>query len=134
MQMQMFFLALQQENTHLQQRRQRWQRKHHYLKKDFFQLCRFHLASPQDVLWGSFITHSFIPHGRLLNTADIYVLVCLNKLISGQLFCHDQPAITSCDTSETAPTNYSSLFQRNMHGLDSDESYKKRIFLLYLQL
>ena len=28
---------------------------------------------PADVLWGSFVTHSFLPHGRLLNTADIYV-------------------------------------------------------------
>ena len=33
-----------------------------------------HLFSlPADVLWGSFVTHSFLPHGRLLNTADIYV-------------------------------------------------------------
>ena len=38
---------------------------------------------PADVLWGSFVTHSFLSHGRLLNTADIYVLDCLNKLISG---------------------------------------------------
>ena len=38
---------------------------------------------PADVLWGSFVTHSFLPHGRLLNTADIYVLDCLNKPISG---------------------------------------------------
>ena len=28
---------------------------------------------PADVLWGSFVTHSFLPHGRLLNTADFYV-------------------------------------------------------------
>ena len=28
---------------------------------------------PADVLWGSFVTHSFLPHGRLLNTSDIYV-------------------------------------------------------------
>ena len=40
----------------------------------------------------AFVRHVFIsPHGRLLNTADIYVLVCLNKPISGQLLCHDQP-------------------------------------------
>ena len=26
---------------------------------------------PADVLWGSFVTHSFLPHGRLLNRADI---------------------------------------------------------------
>ena len=38
---------------------------------------------PADVLWGSFVTHSFLPHGRLLNRADIYVLDCLNKPISG---------------------------------------------------
>ena len=38
---------------------------------------------PADVLWGSFVTHSFLPHGRLLNTANIYVLDCLNKPISG---------------------------------------------------
>ena len=38
---------------------------------------------PADVLWGSFVTHSFLPHGRLLNTADFYVLDCLNKPISG---------------------------------------------------
>ena len=38
---------------------------------------------PADVLWGSFVTHSFLPDGRLLNRADIYVLVCLNKPISG---------------------------------------------------
>ena len=57
-----------------------------------------------------FVRHAFIsPHGRLLNTADIYVLVFLNKPISGQLLCHDQP-ITSCDTTETAPKNYFSLF------------------------
>ena len=36
-----------------------------------------------DVLWGLFVTHSFLPHRHLLNTADIYVLVCLNKPISG---------------------------------------------------
>ena len=34
---------------------------------------------PADVLWGSFVTHSFLSYGRLLNTADIYVLDCLNK-------------------------------------------------------
>ena len=28
---------------------------------------------PADVLWGSFVTHSFLPHGRLLNRADICV-------------------------------------------------------------
>ena len=28
---------------------------------------------PADVLWGSSVTHSFLPHRRLLNTADIYV-------------------------------------------------------------
>ena len=28
---------------------------------------------PADVLWGSLVTHSFLPHGRLLNTVDIYV-------------------------------------------------------------
>ena len=28
---------------------------------------------PGDVLWGSFVTHSFLPHGRLLMTAYIYV-------------------------------------------------------------
>ena len=28
---------------------------------------------PADVLWGSFVTHSFLPHGRLLNRADFYV-------------------------------------------------------------
>ena len=28
---------------------------------------------PADVLWGSFVTHLFLPHGRLLNRADIYV-------------------------------------------------------------
>ena len=38
---------------------------------------------PADVLWGSFVTHSFLPHGRLLNTSDFYVLDCLNKPISG---------------------------------------------------
>ena len=43
----------------------------------------FHLSFPSDVLWGSLVTHSFLPHGRLLNTADIYVLDCLNKPISG---------------------------------------------------
>ena len=26
---------------------------------------------PADVLWGSFFTHSFLPDGRLLNTADV---------------------------------------------------------------
>ena len=26
-----------------------------------------------DVLWGLFVTRSFLPHGRLLNTGDIYV-------------------------------------------------------------
>ena len=31
------------------------------------------ISLPADVLWGSFVTHSFLPHGRLLNTADIYV-------------------------------------------------------------
>ena len=41
------------------------------------------ISLPADVLWGSFVTHSFLPHGRLLNTADIYVLDCLNKPISG---------------------------------------------------
>ena len=58
----------------------------------------------------NFVRHAFIsPHGHLLNTADIYVLVCLNMLISGQLLCHDQP-IMSCDTTETAPKNFFSLF------------------------
>ena len=38
---------------------------------------------PADVLWGSFVTHSFLPHGRLLNRDDFYVLDCLNKPISG---------------------------------------------------
>ena len=28
---------------------------------------------PANVLWGSLVTHSFLPHGRVLNTADIYV-------------------------------------------------------------
>ena len=28
---------------------------------------------PADVLWGLFVTRSFLPHGRLLNTADIDV-------------------------------------------------------------
>ena len=42
-----------------------------------------HPSLPADVLWGSFVTHSFLPHGRLLNRADIYVLDCLNKPISG---------------------------------------------------
>ena len=47
-------------------------------------LVIFHTTSlPADVLWGTFVTHSFLPHGRLLNTADIYVLDCLNKPISG---------------------------------------------------
>ena len=68
------------------------------------------LASlPADVLWGSFVAHSFLSHGRLLNAADIYVLNCLNKPISGKLLCHDQP-ITGCDISETAPRNYFSIF------------------------
>ena len=59
----------------------------------------------------AFVRHAFIsPHGRLLNTADIYVLVCVNKPISGQLLCHDQP-ITSCDTTETAPKNFSRFFR-----------------------
>ena len=71
---------------------------------------------PADVLWGSFVTHSFLPHGRLLNTADIYVLDCLNKPVSGQLLCHDQP-ITRCDISVKAPTNYFSLFQRNIYPM-----------------
>ena len=32
------------------------------------------LASlPAGVLWGSFVMHSFLPHGRLLNRADFYV-------------------------------------------------------------
>ena len=54
----------------------------------------------------AFVRHVFIsPHGRPLNTADIYVLICLNKPISGLLLCHDQP-ITSCDTTETAPKNF----------------------------
>ena len=49
-----------------------------------------------------FVRHASIsPHGHLLNTANIYVLVYLNKPISGQLLCHDQ-TITSCDTTETA--------------------------------
>ena len=29
------------------------------------------ISLPADVLWGSFVMHSFVPHGRLLNTADI---------------------------------------------------------------
>ena len=41
------------------------------------------ISLPADVLWGSFVTHSFLPHGRLLNRADFYVLDCLNKPISG---------------------------------------------------
>ena len=28
---------------------------------------------PADVLWGSFVAHSFLPHWRLLNTTEIYV-------------------------------------------------------------
>ena len=56
---------------------------------------------PADVLWGSFITHSFLPHGRLLNRADFYVLDCLNKPISGLLLCHDQP-ITHRDISDVS--------------------------------
>ena len=34
---------------------------------------QFNHSLPADVLWGSFVTHSFLPHGRLLNRADIYV-------------------------------------------------------------
>ena len=26
---------------------------------------------PEDVLWGSVVRHSFLPHGRLLNTAGV---------------------------------------------------------------
>ena len=37
---------------------------------------------PADVLWGSFVTRLFLPHRRLLNTADIYVIVCFNKPLS----------------------------------------------------
>ena len=88
------------------------------------QTVHFWDSFPTDVLWGSFVTHSFLPHERLLNTADIYVLACLNKPISGQLLCHDQP-ITRCDISETAPTNYFSLFQRNIYSMD--ETPKKVI-------
>ena len=59
----------------------------------------------------AFVRHAFIsPHGRLLNTADIYVLVCLNKLISGQLLCHDQP-ITSCDKLKRHPRIFSRFFR-----------------------
>ena len=59
----------------------------------------------------AFFCHAFIsPRGRLLNTADIYVLVCLNKPISSQLLCHDQP-IMSCDTTETAPKNFFRFFR-----------------------
>ena len=47
-----------------------------YVKK----LSIFSLS--EDVLWGSFVTHSFLPQGHLLNSAEIYVLVCLNKPIS----------------------------------------------------
>ena len=54
----------------------------------------------------AFVRHAFIsPYGRLLNTADIYVLVCLNK------------PIMSCDTTETAPKNFFSLFQRNIYSM-----------------
>ena len=53
------------------------------LKKPHF-FSKMSIGSPQTSFGrGSFVTHSFLPHGRLLNTADIYVLVCLNKPISG---------------------------------------------------
>ena len=42
-----------------------------------------HISLPADALWSSFVTHSFLPQGHLLSTTDIYVLVCLNKPISG---------------------------------------------------
>ena len=38
-----------------------------------FKLVEIKASLPEDVLWGSFVTHSFLPHGRLLNIADIYV-------------------------------------------------------------
>ena len=54
---------------------------------DWNQKCfatRTRVASPQTSFGVRLSrTLSFLPHGRLLNTADIYVLDCLNKPISG---------------------------------------------------
>ena len=63
------------------------------------------LASPQTSCGVCFCS----PRIHFSPRTDIYVLVCLNKPISGQLLCHDQP-ITSCDTTETAPKNFFSRF------------------------
>ena len=47
----------------------------HPIMYETYNICEIvgQSSLPADVLWGSSVTHSFLPHRRLLNTADIYV-------------------------------------------------------------
>ena len=47
----------------------------HPIMYETYNICEIvgQSSLPADVLWGSSVTHSFLPHRCLLNTADIYV-------------------------------------------------------------
>ena len=47
----------------------------HPIMYETYNICEIvgQSSLPAHVLWGSSVTHSFLPHRRLLNTADIYV-------------------------------------------------------------
>ena len=55
----------------------------HPIMYETYNICEIvgQSSLPADVLWGSSVTHSFLPHRRLLNTADFYVHRSVRLLI-----------------------------------------------------